>query len=89
MVNKLESQAKGHFFDLNSLISIIGFLATYKLACDTNNMHEEAAIWVQPSFYKTAFATTLNSRMSGLDYITPAFVLITTTELLIPKKLLQ
>lgn len=34
---------KAHFFVLNGLISIICFLTTFKLACDTNNIHNSAA----------------------------------------------
>lgn len=46
MTNKVELQRKVYFFGASNSISIIGFLTTFKLACDTNNIHEGAAMWV-------------------------------------------
>lgn len=44
MVKKQKLEMKARFFDPSSLISIIGFLATLKLVCDTNRIRKRVAI---------------------------------------------
>lgn len=50
MVNKDMSQINAHIFNLGDPISISAFLATFKLTCDTNRIHEEAAVWILSIF---------------------------------------
>lgn len=40
LVNKVKFQMKAHLFELIEPISIIAFLASFKLACDTNIIHQ-------------------------------------------------
>lgn len=44
MMKKVKSQMKVRFFDPSDPISLIGFLATFELACDTNYIHKEASM---------------------------------------------
>lgn len=67
LVMKIKSQMKAHFFDPKDPISIIGFLATFKLACDTNKIHEGVAMWVLSHYLKDTLANALNSRMCAED----------------------
>lgn len=76
---------KAHFFDPINPISIIGFVATFNLACDTNAIYESAAIWLLPFFVKNILATTLNSRMPTAAYINLVAASVSTTEPLIQK----
>lgn len=46
MVKNMKLQVEAHFFDSKNLISSIGFLTTFKLACNMNNIHEEIGMWV-------------------------------------------
>lgn len=61
MVKKVASQMKEHYFDPSDPISIVGFLATFKLVCDTNCVHKEAAMEVLLLSVKNALASALNS----------------------------
>lgn len=54
-----------------SLIFIIGFMTTFRLACDTNYIHKEAVIWVLPHFVHENLANVLNSCMCADDKPTP------------------
>lgn len=54
---------KEHFVDPRDPISIVGFLATFKIPCDTNKIHERAAMWVLRHFVKETLANVLNSHM--------------------------
>lgn len=71
LVKKIKSQMKAHFFDPKDPIFIIGFLATFELTCDTNKIHEGAAMWVLPHFVKETIANALNSRMCAEDRTAP------------------
>lgn len=42
MVKKAKLRMRAHLFDPSDSISIIGFLATLKLACDNSSIHEGA-----------------------------------------------
>lgn len=53
MKEKVKSRMKGHFLIASDPISIIKFQATFKLACDTKNVHRRAEILMLPFFEKT------------------------------------
>lgn len=44
LVKKVKSQMKTHFFDPKYHISIVGFLATFKVACNTIKIREETTM---------------------------------------------
>lgn len=71
---------KAHFFDTSDPISIIGFLATFKFACDTNRIHERADMWVLYFCEENILASILISRMSAAFNNTPAVAFIRLTE---------
>lgn len=48
---KAKSQKKGTFFDPINPIYIKRLLETFILACDTNRIHVEAAMWVLAVFF--------------------------------------
>lgn len=58
---------KAHLTDRHDQMLIIGFLASFKPACDANNIHERAAKQVLPDYVKETFANALNSRMCAKD----------------------
>lgn len=66
MMKKAKSQVKAYFFDRSSPISVIRFLATFKLACITNNINERAALRVLLFIIKNALATILDRRCPPL-----------------------
>lgn len=76
MVQKVKSQMKAHFFHTSDPISIIDFLATFKLACDTNRVHEGVPMRVLPFLVINALASTLNSCMLATISISPAVVFV-------------
>lgn len=86
MERKVKSQVKAHFFNPTDPISIIAFPFTLKLACDTNRIHEVAAMWVLSLSVKNALATTLNSRMSAVTHIAFVVALVTPVKLTTQKK---
>lgn len=61
-----------HFLDPDNTISIVGFIDTFKLACDTDNIHEGAELLVLLFFVEITLATSLNSCMSAAAHINPA-----------------
>lgn len=89
MMHKVNSQMKAYSLDPSDPISIIGFLSTFLLACDTNSLHESAAMWILPFFVKNALATIVNSRMSAADSINLVVASVNSTEQLIQKNLLR
>lgn len=63
-VKKVKSQMKAYFFVLKDPVSITGFLASSKFAYDnTNNIDEEAAIWVPSHYVMETLANTSDSRI--------------------------
>lgn len=52
-----------HFFNSKGPIPIIGFVATFKFACDTNYVHEGTAMWALPHFIDETLTYAPNSRM--------------------------
>lgn len=61
LVKKVKLQMKAHIFDPKDPISIVGFLATFKLVYDTNNIHEKAAMLVLPNYVNNTLDSALNS----------------------------
>lgn len=58
----LQVQLRTNLFDSLDFISIISFLSTFKLACDTNGTHKDSAIRLLHFFMKKPAAVYLNSR---------------------------
>lgn len=69
-----------HFVDLRDPIFIFGFRATFKLACNTNRIRVEAAMWGIPFLVKSALATMLNGWMYAATYIRPLVISVNTVE---------
>lgn len=67
LVKNVRSQMKAHFVDQNDPISIIGFLATFKFACDANRIHEAEAMRVLPYYANETVASALQSRMCATN----------------------
>lgn len=59
-----------HLFNPSDIISIIGLLATIKLACATDSIYESVAMWLLLYFVKNVIETTLKSHMSAAAHIT-------------------
>lgn len=72
MVKNVRLQMKVHSFDPSDPTSTIDFLATFKHGCDTNRIHEKAAIRVLLFFTQNALALILNSCVFAATNITPA-----------------
>lgn len=81
MLMKFESLVEAHFFDPSDPISITCFLAKFKVACDTNRIHEEAAMWVLLFFYNNKLATALNSRKPRATHSASVVASLNTAEL--------
>lgn len=70
-----------HFFDPKDSFSNIGLLATLELACDTNRIHEGAALWVLPYYVCETLANALNCGMCETNkssHIAPQWAMLTT-----------
>lgn len=65
MSKRMTVQIKSHIFDHLDRISIIGFLCNFKSACDTNGVHEGAAISHSNFFMKKLVLSELNTRLSS------------------------
>lgn len=63
IVKEFKSKIRAHFFSPSSLISITGFLATFKLECGTGRKHEEATECTFSIIVKRVLTSTLNGRM--------------------------
>lgn len=63
IMKKVKSQIKAHFFDPKDPISIVGFLATFKLPCDMDKIHEGATMRILSNFVKKPIGNAQNSRM--------------------------
>lgn len=65
-VKKSSSKTKALFFDPKYLIFIISFMATLNLACNSDSIHEEAAMWVilyyVPENLKIALSIHMNAK---------------------------
>lgn len=60
---KVVSQMKVHFFSPKAQIALTRILSTFKLICDTNHNHEEAAMQMLWHFVHATLAKALSSRM--------------------------
>lgn len=70
MEENLKLQMKANFSTkVVPPISVLGFFAIFKLVCDTNNIHEGAAMWLLPFFVNNTFSITLNSLISAAAHI--------------------
>lgn len=87
MVKKFKSQMMAHFFNPSDPDSTIEFFPTFKLSCDTNNVHENADMWM-PFFVKNALAKILNSRMFAAACINPVVASVDTADPLIQNNIL-
>lgn len=67
IMKKLRSQKMTHTFGRADSGSILGFLTTFKLACDASCLHENATIRTMPSFVADRVVSSLNSRMVQSD----------------------
>lgn len=89
MAKKDESQIKAHVLGPSDLSPITEFLAVFKLACNSNNVHEEAAMLELLFFAKNAFAKTFTSCGFVAVHIATDVVSFNNSELPMQKKLLQ
>lgn len=71
MTRKVANWTKGLQVQMNTTIfhpydpiSIIPFLSSFKLACDTNGIHEIAAMWLLHFFLEKQAAAVVNSRIA-------------------------
>lgn len=71
---------QAHFFVLSYHISIIGFLAAFKIACSTNRLDEGVAMWVLLFFVKNALALSLNNRVFAATNLAQAVASLQLTE---------
>lgn len=62
---------KAHFLDKKYSISAIAFLATFKLACNSNRNHEDVALWGLSHYVNETLANALNSHMYAEEKFTP------------------
>lgn len=79
---------KAHFIVPSDPISPSGFLATPRIACETNRIHEKAAMRVLPFFVKNALASPSNSCMSAATNTAPKVAFAQSAEPIKQKKLL-
>lgn len=79
-VKKVKSKIKAHFFNTSSPIFIIGFLATFNFASDTNHIHQGEVMRILPFCVESAPDTTLNSRMSAAAHIAPVVAMVNMFE---------
>lgn len=78
---------KAHFFDPKDSISVIKYLATFKLAWDNNSIHEGAVIWVLLRYVSETLAKALNSCMCATNRYFSFAALVRNVENWAPKLL--
>lgn len=88
-VKKFRLEMIVHFFDHSDPISIVGFLATFKLAYVVNRILAGAAMWVLLCSLESALGTTLNRCMSVATNIAPNVAPVHLAESLKQRRLLQ
>lgn len=64
---QLQVQIETIIFTSFNSISIISSLSAFKLACDTNSIHEGASLWLYTFFMEKPAAAALNSRLMLLS----------------------
>lgn len=89
MVKKVKSQLKALFSNVSDPISNMGFLTTFKLPCNSNRIHEKAAMWSVLFLEQNGLATILNSYMSAATHIALVVASENTVEPATRKKLLR
>ena len=62
---KLEVQMKNRTFDGNDQITVLGFLAKFRDACDINHLSEGVAMWCFQFFLSGQAEALLQSRLAG------------------------
>lgn len=65
MSRRMTVQIQSYIFEPFEPTSIIWFLSNFKLACDTNGIHEGAAVWLFNFFIKKSVSTVLNTRLAS------------------------
>lgn len=65
MSKRFSTQMKPHTFDPFDTISIIGFLFNFQLACDTDGIHEGAAIKLFHFFMKKSASSALHTKLTS------------------------
>lgn len=61
----MTAQRKSPTFDPLNPISILGFLNSFKLACDANGNHEGTAMWLFHFSINKSASKVLNARLSA------------------------
>lgn len=61
------SQIKLHFLDTKDLISIFGFIATFKLAYDKIRIHKDAAMCIVPHYVNETLGSALDCGTCAKD----------------------
>lgn len=59
------AQIKPHTFNSFDPMSIIGFLKNFKLACDTDGVHEGASMWLLHFVVNKTASAVVNTRLSA------------------------
>lgn len=62
---RMTTQMKSHIFSPFQPISIVRFLRNFKLACETNGVHEGSPIWLFNFFMKNSSSAVLNTRSAS------------------------
>lgn len=62
---RISSEMRGHTFDRNDPISVLGFLSRFQTACNQNGVSERAAICCSHLFITRAALMGLQSRIGG------------------------
>lgn len=65
-----------HFFNPKDPILVIACLATLKLACDTNYIHETAAMWLLTHFVLEMLIIVLNRRIYAKNRLATLVALV-------------
>lgn len=69
LVKKAMSQMKAYFSDPKDPIFVIVILATFKFVCNSNKIHERAALLVLPHYVQGSLANKLISCMCAENWL--------------------
>lgn len=67
MGKNVKSQMNALFFDTKATIYVLRFLTTFKIASNTNRIHEEAVMCILSHYVSETLATALDSLMCTTD----------------------
>jgi len=67
MTRRMEVQLKSQIFDPMDPITILSFLPAFKTACDSNGIHEGAAMWLFQFFVKKTAKAALSARTTTVS----------------------